>query len=111
MTRRAKAILLALVIGVGHPMVGWGVSSAMFTEVAAPSGDPPCVLDGTEPWHIAGVMLAAASNPMVPKCLEECSRARQRCEQQGAHRPGTQENIQRSKQCQESYNACMNGCK
>jgi hypothetical protein len=111
MTQLAKAILLALVLGVGHPVIGWGVFPAVFTEVSAQSDNIVCSLDGTDGWSIAGFMLAASSNPKAHKCLEDCARVRQRCEQQGAHRPGTKENIEWSRECQGTYNQCMNGCK
>jgi hypothetical protein len=111
MTRRAKAIVLALMIGLGHPVIGLGVSPAVFTGVSAQRDNIACSLDGTDGWSMAGFMLAAASNLKAHKCLENCARARQRCEQQGAHRPGTQENIEWSRECQDTYNQCLNGCK
>jgi hypothetical protein len=79
-------------------------------EVSMQSGNPACALDGTETWMMAGVMLAAATNPMAYKCLEDCSKARQLCEEEGKFRPGSRENIEWSKQCQGNYNQCMNGC-
>jgi hypothetical protein len=110
MTQQAKAILLMFVIGVGHPLVGWSISPAVFTKLSAQSGNPPCALDGTQLWPDGEVMLAAASAPKANKCLEDCARTRQRCEQQDTHRPATKENIEWSKQCQGSYNQCMDGC-
>jgi hypothetical protein len=111
MTQWAKAILLVLVIGVGYPVISWGVSPAVFTEASAQSDNIACTLDGTDGWPMAGSVLVAASNPKAYKCLEDCARVRQRCEQQGAHRPGTRENITWSRECQGTYNQCMNGCK
>ena len=111
MARQAKSILLMFLIGIGHSLVGWSISPAVFTEVPARSGDLGCTLDGPDAWPVPGVMLAAASTPKANKCLEDCARTRQRCEQQDIHRPGTKENIEWSKQCQGSYNQCMHGCK
>src|SRR5688500_5372729 len=109
MTRRAKAILFMLIIAVGHTVNSWGGAS-MFSAVQAQHTDPVCTLDGPDAWLVAS-LLRAASTRKADTCLEECARARQHCEQQDTHRPGSKENIILSKQCQGHYSRCMNGCK
>jgi hypothetical protein len=99
-----------LVIGVGHPLVGWSMSPAVFAQVSAQSENPACLLDSTQLWPRGKIGLVAASAPRASKCLEDCARTRQHCEQQDMHRPGTKEHIRWSKQCQASYNQCMDGC-
>jgi hypothetical protein len=111
MLQGAKVILLVLVIAVGHPVINWGVSPVALTPVLAQSHSTTCVPGTTDGQPADSPILVVAANPQAYKCLEDCSRARQRCEQQDAHRPGTRENIEWSKQCQGAYNQCMNGCK
>jgi hypothetical protein len=58
----------------------------------------------------AGMILAAAQDSGKYKCLEECARARQRCEERDVNRPGSKDNVKWSKQCQSKYSNCMNTC-
>jgi hypothetical protein len=109
MTRREKTILFMLVIAVVHTVISWGGPS-MFAAVQAQHIEPGCTLDDPDTWMVAGLLLAASARK-ADTCLEECARARQHCEQQDTHRPGSKENITWSKQCQGHYNQCMNGCK
>ena len=110
MSQQAKAILLMVAIGLGHPLIGWSISPALFSGAPTQNGSRACVLDGTQLSTGGKIILAAVSTPNANRCLEDCARLRQRCEQQGIHRPGTKENIEWSKQCQGSYNQCRHGC-
>ena len=110
MARQAQVIWFMVALGLGHPIVGWSLSPAVFTGAPIQHGSPSCVLDGTRLGTAGTLRLAAAVAPKANMCLEECARLRQRCEQQDSHRPGTRENVAWSKQCQGRYNQCRDGC-
>jgi len=111
MTRWAITAILLVAIAAGSPAVGWSVSPEGVMEVPMQSSDPVCALDGLEVWRTPSVVLTAAANPTAYKCLEDCSKARQRCEEEGKFRPGSRENIEWSKQCQGNYSQCLSDCK
>jgi hypothetical protein len=111
MIRWAITAILLVTIAAGSTAVGWSVSPEGALEVSMQSGDPGCASDGPEMWRTPGVMLIAATSPTAYRCLEDCSKARQRCEEEGKFRPGSRENIEWSSQCQGNYSQCLSSCK
>lgn len=111
MRQRAIVSFWVLIMAVGYVAVSWGIPSADLGEGMAQTSDFVCVSDGAATGMLADMMFAAATNSKANKCLEDCSRTRQQCEQRDKHRPGSKENVEWSRQCQGNYSQCMNGCK